>query len=294
MKTARPILIIGELGLLGEALRGELERRSQRHLVPPLADLDLTREESVTAYFDRWKPGAVINAAAFTDVARAELPEHFDEVMRVNRDGPRWLASVCARHDLPLIQVSTDYVFDGRKTAPYREDDRVAPLQVYGRSKLEGERAVLAAHEAALVARTSTLFGPGRRARPHYVDAVLRQAERGGPLSLVRLPVSSPTYAPDLATALLRLLAVGARGIVNVANRGACSRFELAREAIRLAGYEGRVTLTERPESPDGPGRPAYSVLDLTRYTRLSGEPTRTWQDALAEFVALRLAARKP
>lgn len=294
MEAARPVLVIGELGLLGEALRRELERRHQAHLVPTLAELDLTREESVAEYVDRRKPGAVVNAAAFTDVARAELPEHHDEVMRVNRDGPGWLASVCARHDLPLVHVSTDYVFDGRKTAPYREDDPVAPLQVYGRSKLEGERAVLAMHEAALVTRTSTLFGPGRRSRPHYVDAVLRQAERGGAISLVRLPVSSPTYAPDLAAALLRLLAVGARGVVNVVNRGACSRFELAREAIRLAGYESRVTLTERSESPDGPGRPAYSVLDLTRYTRLTGAPMRTWQDALAEFVAFRLVRRKP
>jgi dTDP-4-dehydrorhamnose reductase len=294
MKTARPILIIGEAGLLGEALRGELARRRRPHTVPSLAELDLGREKSITDCLDRSRPGAVINAAAFTDVARAELPEHLDEVMRVNRDGPGWLAAACARAGLPLIHVSTDYVFDGRKAAPYREDDPVAPLQVYGCSKLAGERAVLEACPGALVARTSTLFGPGIRSRPHYVDAVLGQAERGGPLSLVRLPVSSPTYAPDLAKALLRLLDVETRGIVNVANSGACSRLELAREAIRLAGYEERVELSERPESPGGPARPAYSALDLTRYAGLAGEPPRAWQEALADYVALRSAVESP
>jgi dTDP-4-dehydrorhamnose reductase len=288
METEKPILIIGESGLLGEALRAELVRRQRPHRVPPLSELDLTREGSIAACLDRSRPAAVINAAAFTDVARAELPQHLDEVMLVNRDGPGWLATACARRGLPLVQVSTDYVFDGRKTAPYREEDPVGPLQAYGRSKLEGERAVMAAHPGALIARTSTLFGPGQRSRPHYVEAVLRQAERGGKLGLVRLPVSSPTYAPDLALALLRLLEAGAEGVVHVANRGFCSRFELASEAIRLAGYAERVELSERPESGSGPARPDYSALDLTRYARLTGAPPRSWQEALAEFIAQR------
>jgi len=294
MKDPGPILILGESGLLGEALRGELSRRRRDYLAPTLGELDLARGGDVAAYLERHRPGAVINAAAFTDVVRAELPECLGEVMRVNRDGPGWLASACARLGLPLIQVSTDFVFDGRKGAPYAEDDAVAPLQIYGRSKLDGERVVLEEHPAALVARTSTLFGPGRRSRPHYVDAVLGQAARGGRLGLVRLPVSSPAYAPDLSEALLRLLESGARGVVHVANAGACSRLELAREAIHLAGYEDRVDVFERPEAPGGPARPAYSVLDLARYRALIGESPRTWREALAEYVAQRRAGERP
>ena len=161
----------------------------------------------------------------------------------------------------------------------------MAPFQPWGRSTLEGEQSLHEAHPGALVVRTSTLFGPGRRSRPHYVDAVLRQARAKKRLELVRLPVSSPSYTPDLAEALLRLLDVEAAGVVHVVNRGACTRIEFAQEAMRLAGPAYAAEVVERSDTPGGPARPAYSVLDVGRFGRLTGTSPRSWQAALAEYL---------
>ena len=282
----RPVLVSGGSGLLGRALVSELRRRGRSVDAPPRGELDLARGGAVDAWLDRQAPAGLINAAAYTDVGGAELAENLEEVMLLNREVPGRLARACSRHGVPLIHVSTDYVFDGRHDEPYGEQDPVAPLQVYGRSKLAGERAVIAEHPEALVARTSTLFGPGRRARSHYVDAVLRNARRHGRLELVRLPVSSPTYAPDLAEALVRLLEVEATGLVHVVNRGGCSRIDLASEAMRIAGERYRAEVVVRPAAPGGPARPPYSVLDVSLYESLSGATMRTWKEALACYLA--------
>jgi dTDP-4-dehydrorhamnose reductase len=285
MNEARGILLLGSSGLLGRSLVTALQRRRRGFVAPDEDELDLMRPGNVEHFLAGSAPAAVINAAAYTDVTRAEQPDQHGAVTRLNRDAPGELARACAAAGLPLAHVSTDYVFDGAKGQPYREEDPVAPLQLYGSSKLEGERAVLGAHPDALVVRTSTLFGPGRRARPHYVDAVLRQARERGRLELVRLPVSSPSYTPDLAAALLDLLDAGAAGIVHVVNRGACTRIELAREAMRLAGPEYDAEVIERPDAAGGPARPPYSVLDVGRLTKLTGVRPRTWQEALADYL---------
>ena len=285
MRQEHGILLIGGLGLLGGALIAELNRSRRAYVAPSPEEMDLRRSGAVFGWMDRNPPAAVINAAAYTDVVRAEEDDQQDEVWRLNRDAPRELAAACAGRGVPLIHVSTDFVFDGGKEAPYREEDPVSPLQVYGSSKLEGERAVLDELPTAAVVRTSTLFGPGRRDRPHYVDAVLSRARRGVPLELVRRPVSSPAYAPDLARALLLLLDAEGSGIFHVANRGSCSRIELALEAMRLAGPDFAADVVERPEQPGGPPRPPYSVLDTSRFTARCGQKTRTWQEALAEYI---------
>lgn len=285
MNDARRVLLLGSSGLLGRALAGALARRDRPFDAPDEGRLDLTLSGAVESFLSGREYAAVINAAAYTDVTHAEQADQHDAVMRLNRDAPRELARACARSGLPLAHVSTDYVFDGSKGEPYREEDAVAPLQFYGLSKLEGEQAVLDAHPAAVVVRTSTLFGPGRRSRPHYVDAVLGQARVKDRLELVRLPVSSPSYAPDLAESMLRLLDVEAAGVVHVVNCGSCTRIELAQEAMRLAGPRYEAEVVERLDSPGGPGRPDYSVLDVARYTGLTGSPPRTWQAALADYL---------
>jgi len=279
------VLVLGGSGLLGEALLEALAARGRDFRAPRRGELDLLRTEGIGAAVAAIGPSAVINASAFTDVVRAELAEERGAVQGLNRDAPAALAEQCRRSGIPLVHVSTDYVFDGSLRRPYREEDPTNPLQCYGRSKLEGEREVARLLPEAVVARTSTLYGPGRRRRPHYVDAVLRQAHERDRLSVVRLPVSSPTYAPDLAAALLRLLELRASGLFHIVNGGSCSRLELAREAVRLAGLAGRVEVLERPEEPGSLARPAYSVLDGSRYARVAGLPLRGWADALADYL---------
>jgi dTDP-4-dehydrorhamnose reductase len=280
-------LVFGGSGHLGTALVHELTERSRPVAAPPRAEVDLLRGD-LEAVIDASSPTAVINAAAYNDVNGAEAESNRNEAFRLNRDVPARLARVCASRKIPLVHVSTDYVFDGRKREPYREDDPVAPLQRYGRTKLEGERGVAAAHPGALVVRTSTVFGADRRGGSNYVDAVLARACAGGELAVVRLPVSSPTFASDLSRALLALLEAGVTGLVHVANAGGCSRLELAAEVVRLAGLAGKVSLRERPAPPTAPPRPAYSVLDTTHYAALTGKSMRAWQDALREYLAGR------
>jgi dTDP-4-dehydrorhamnose reductase len=285
MTAQRRIVVLGGTGLLGEALVRALEARRLEFVAPVRETLDLADLSRIEKRLDTLEPSAVINTAAFTDVAQAELPSNRGEVFALNAEAPGRLAAACAALGVPLAHVSTDYVFDGLKARPYVEDDSVAPLQVYGRSKLEGERAVLAAHAESLVLRVSTLFGPGRRSRPHYVDAVLAQARRRPRLDVVRLPVSSPTYAPDVAEAMLDLLQSGVRGLFHVVNAGQCSRLELARETVRLAGLAERVEIRERAAPAGDLQRPAYSVLDTGRLARHTGRPMRPWDEALCDYL---------
>jgi dTDP-4-dehydrorhamnose reductase len=278
------IVVLGGTGQLGTALVHELDRRGRVRADPARDVLDLLAIDRLHATLAALSPGAVINAAAYNDVSRAETPPHDAAAYRLNRDAPAALARSCAALGIPFIHVSTDYVFDGEKGAPYHEEDRASPLQVYGRTKHEGERAVLAAHEGALVARTSTLFGASRRDSPNFVRGVLENARRSGALQVVRAPVSSPTYAADLAAALLDLLDAGATGLVHVANAGSCSRLELAREAVRASGIG--VEVRERASPPDGVPRPAYSVLDTGRLRRILGRPMRPWEEGLREYLS--------
>ena len=279
------VVVIGATGMLGSAAVRELARRRLQAVGPTREALDLGRG-AIEAGLRALGPTAVVNAAAYTDVARAEWASEREAVERLNRDAPGELAAACRTLGIPLLHVSTDFVFDGRKGTPYREDDRAAPLQVYGQSKLDGERRVLEAHDRALIVRTSTLYGPGRGLRRHYVAAILERARRGEALRLVRLPVSSPSYAIDVARSMIDLLLAGARGVVHVVNAGGCSRIELAREAVHLAGLESQAVVTEIPPSGDPPRRPAYSVLDTARLTELTGRRVRGWREALAEYVA--------
>ena len=282
-RTSR-ILIFGGSGQLGTALVRELGARGSSVAAPVRSEIDLLVDPLGPALEAR-RPTVVVNATAYNDVAGAELVSGRRAAFRLNRDVPAELSGISARLGIPFVHVSTDYVFDGRKQEPYREDDTAAPLQVYGLSKLEGERAVLRANPAALVARTSTLYGRGRRGGSNFVDAVLARARASKALEVVRPPVSSPTYAGDLAAALLALMDAQATGVVHVVNSGACSRFELAAEAIRLVGLESRVRLDERPPTGDGPERPVYSVLDTSRYSEISGRKMRPWREALREYL---------
>lgn len=279
------IVVVGASGMLGRALVAELTARGLPQAAPPRAELDLLRTPDLEAALGPLEPRAVINASAFTDVGAAERPEQREAAYALNRDAPGRLARACVKLGVPLLHVSTDYVFDGRLRRPYLEQDATAPLQVYGASKLAGEHEVLASGAEALIARTSTLYGPGPRPRPHYVDAILRQAREHGRLELVRPPVSSPTHAPDLAWGLVELCEAGARGIVNVVNAGGCSRIDLATEALRLDGRLERVEIHERPEPQGGLERPAYSILDVERFAELTGKRMRPWREGLADYV---------
>jgi len=283
------VLVLGGTGKLGTALRAELAARKRDFASPSRRTLDLATEGAAATWIERERPTMVLNASGFTNVPACEQEENRAAVTRLNAGLPRELAEVCKRLRIPLLHVSTDYVFDGTSQTPYKETDPVGPLQEYGRSKLEGERAVLKAYPKALVIRVSTLYGSGNYGRDAYVDAILRQAraeeEADTTLAVVETPVSSPTYAPDVAEASLDLLDRHASGIVHVVNDGAASRLELARATVASAGLADRVRVIAKPEPAMNLARPVYSVLATDKLHSLLDRRLPHWEDALRRYV---------
>jgi dTDP-4-dehydrorhamnose reductase len=275
------ILIAGGRGMLGSDVAEAAAARGWEAVPLDLPELDITNPESVKTGLP---PGdAVINCAAFTRVDDAEKER--DLCWQINADGAGVLARACAKRGLPLIHISTDYVFDGRKGTPYTEADPVAPLNYYGASKLEGERQVQAAGGRAVIVRTQSLFGLRGRS---FIRAILNQLQQGKTsLRVVADQISSPTYTPHLAAALLRLVEVGPEaGLVNVAARGQCSWWAFAGAIVARVKPGLEIAKLSTAELNFPALRPAYSVLDTARYTALIGQPMPQWEEGLEAYLA--------
>ena len=248
-----------------------------------VGQLDVADPGQVSRTLRELRPDVVVNCAAFTKVDGCETdPRAF----AVNAEGVANLADSCGHVGAQLVQISTDFVFDGRKMEPYREDDPVNPLSAYGRSKRAGEEEALRL-PGSLVVRASWLFG---RSGWNFIEAILKQVESGRPrLSVVVDQVGRPTSTTDLAEAILSLLDAGASGVYHFANRGEVSWNEFAREILWLAGRTEVAVDPTTAEALARPARrPAYSVLDTGKYERLTGRPIRHFRDPLAEYLARR------
>ncbi len=272
------IAITGANGQLGLALQAAL---GQEHEIIALKQpaFDLGRPDCV-AQLVATGADLVVHPAAYTDVdGCARDPEL---AYRVNGIGTQYVALACRRLGAPLVYISTNEVFDGAATAPYVEYDRVAPINAYGRSKWAGEQVVRELLDSFYIARVAWLYG-GERS---FVRTVLRLASERDELSIVADEIGSPTFAPDVAAAVARLIATPFYGTYHLVNEGACSRFELAAAILRLAG-RGRVAL--RPLKLADYRRdsvvPPYTPLRNIAAAAL-GIQLRPWQDALAEYVA--------
>ena len=276
-------VVLGAGGMLARALEQELP--AARHL--RIEDCDITDPEQVARAI---VPGVsvVYNAAADTRVDLAESdPAH----LSVNEAAVGVVAARCREVGALFVHVSTDYVFDGRGTRPYRESDPVDPVNAYGRGKLAGETRALSSGAEVVIVRTSWLFGP---LGPSFPEAILKQAEEGKKeLRVVADQTGRPTATADLAAALHRLVTCGARGVVHFANSGETTWWELAREVLLAAGHTDVIV---RPctsaEFPRPARRPVYSVLDTALYERLAGERPRPWRATVTDFVAQRAAAQ--
>ena len=234
--------------------------------------------------------GLVINCAAYTDEDRAEEEEEL--AFAVNARGAANVATAAARHGLDLIHVSTDYVFDGVKQAPYAESDEPHPLNAYGRTKLAGEQAVAAAHPKALIVRTSWLYGPGGTNFPDKIITLARRATQDTDptrLEVVGDQYGSPTAAVDLAWGLLQLYSRGARGLFHLAGSGSCSRYELAKEVLAAAGLEVPIVPVSAAALPTRSARPPYSVLDCSKAAGL-GVELPPWRESVRAYVREHLA----
>jgi dTDP-4-dehydrorhamnose reductase len=274
-------LVLGAGGMLGHAVTETLEQVFPGTISATRAEIDVSDRFRLEAEIERLRPDLIINCAAYTDVDGCEIDRH--RARQVNAEGPENVARAAAASGCPIVHISTDFVFDGRKGEPYSEDDPPAPLSEYGRTKYDGERRVAAATPDHLIVRTSWLYGPGRG---NFVDAVRARARNGGPLRVVDDQFGSPTYVVDLARALHLLVLRDARGVVHFANHGVCSRFALARAVLSATDLSA---VAIEPQTTEETGRiavrPAYSALDTSRYSSLTGESPRPWQDALRDYL---------
>lgn len=277
--------MLGSGGLLGTPLTRLLAQRINVELHAfKRGQLDITERPRVRACFADLSPDLVINCAAFTRVDDCEREAEL--AMHVNGHAPGTLAILAADAGARFVQVSTDYVFDGLKESAYVEDDVTGPdatLCVYGRSKLEGERRVLAAGGRPLIVRTSWVFGADG---PNFVATILNLARTRPELKVVNDQRGRPTYASDLAAAIVSLVEVDATGIVHAANGEPCTWFDFACEIVRRAGLRTPVKPCSTAEFPRPARRPANSVLDTSRLERLIGRGMRSWRDALRDHLS--------
>jgi dTDP-4-dehydrorhamnose reductase len=273
------LLVTGSRGQLGRALMRLAPGREYEVVGVDLPELDITDRRAVATLVARARPDAIVNCAAYTAVDAAE--SHEDEALAVNSTAVGHLAAAANESDAALVQVSTDYVFDGESARAYHEDDATNPRSAYGRTKLAGELEAARARRH-LIARTAWLFGEGN----NFVEAIRRQLAAGKrELRVVDDQTGCPTYAADLADALLRLLARGAGGCLHVVNSGATTWCGFAREiAARLDPRVAVVPITTA-EMPRPARRPRRSVLGTARLEALLGAPLPHWQDALARYL---------
>ncbi len=274
------LLVTGCHGQLGRALLRLAAGRGLQAAGHDVDTLDITDPVAVTDLVGSLRPAAVVNCAAYTAVDRCEEDEA--GAVAVNGDAVGHLAAACRVTDAALVHVSTDYVFDGTADRPYRHDDPVAPASAYGRSKVLGERAAATAPRH-LIVRTAWLYGRGGR---NFVEAIRRQVDDGaGELRVVADQRGNPTFADDLAEAILDLVDADAEGIVHAVNRGATTWHGFAVEIVRRLGADLPVRPVATTEFPRPAPRPAYSVLDTTRLEGILGRTMPPWQDALARYL---------
>lgn len=278
-------LVLGGGGMLGGAVLAAARARGWPALALSHAQADLGDEARLEHWMAAFGPEAVINCAAYTRVDDCETQP--ERALAVNGEGVGRVARAAERRGARLVQVSTDYVFDGdSRQRPYAEDDATGPRSAYGRSKLLGEERALACGRS-LVVRTSWLFGAGG---PNFVTAIVRQIDGGArQLRVVADQVGAPTYTRFLARALLDLAPLAATGIVHYRNREPVSWYSFAAAIARWRpGADGVVEVVPvtTAEMPRPAPRPAYSVLAVERCEALLGRPVESWELGLAEYLS--------
>lgn len=286
-----PWLIIGSTGMLGTDLVNSIKQVGTEAIELDSSRLDIRSHAAVIETMQRFKPGIVFNAAGMTDVDGCE--SRVEDAFSVNANGPENLARACHAVGAFLVHISTDYVFDGRKGAPYQESDPVNPLGIYGKSKAEGERlvrSILRDHHC--IVRTQWLFGLHGK---NFVEAILERASVTGTLTVVDDQYGCPTCTVDLSRALIGLVDIGARGTIHVTNTGVTTWHAFARRIIQLAGISGvQVDSMTTQELNRASPRPLYAVLDNSRFVELVGSPLRLWGDALKEYLLHRSRIKPP
>jgi dTDP-4-dehydrorhamnose reductase len=284
------IVVIGANGQLGQDVVSAFAGHGEEVYPLTHADIELSSLDSVGACLRFCRPELVVNTAAMHHVENCE--QQPESAYAVNAAGPFHLAKVTRDLAAALLTVSTDYVFDGKQGTPYVESDEAVPLNVYGKTKLEGEQLVIATNPRHFVLRTAALYGrsPCRaKGGQNFVDLMLKLARERGRVRVVAHEFTTPTATADLAHQIAVLSRSNAYGLYHATAEGSCSWYEFAREIFRLAGIEVKLEVASPTEFPQKVPRPIYSVLENRKLKDRNLNVFRPWQAALQEYLTEKL-----
>jgi len=274
------ILTTGSHGLLGTNILPVLERSFT--VIPyDIEEWDITDRDAGERTIRDIRPDVILNLAAYTNVDECE--DCLSLADRVNAEAPGIMAKLCSDHNIKFVHISTDYVFDGEKETPYREDDETNPTSVYGLSKLSGEKKVLANCPDAIIIRTQWLYGHGGI---NFITKITKIAREQGVAEVVNDQRGCPTYAKDIADPILLLIEKNRSGIYHVANAGSCTWFDFAREIFSCLHIDVVLKPITSEQLNRKANRPRNSVFDCSRLFRDTGHRMRTWQDALHDYLS--------
>lgn len=285
MNNMEKVWICGANGRVGRKMIGQLKKTGAELLLTDIDSVDVTDIKDVMDYADINRPHYIINCAGMTDVLACE--QQVEQAYKVNALGARNLSVAARKVKARLVQLSTDDVFDGSSQVPYTEFDTPNPQTVYGKSKLAGENFVREFCSRHIIVRSSWIFGDGNS----YMKKILDLAADGREIRAAKDQVASPTGAMELADKIIELMEEAADGLYHVTGQGACSRYELAKEVIRLSGYDANVVPVNADEDKLTMMRPSYSVLDNLMFRISDIELLPSWKTMVARYMAGRKRA---
>lgn len=273
------VIVTGAEGQLGMCLRDIVSKYPELDFTfTTREDIDITCKDSVSKYFNQSAYDWCINCAAYTFVDKAE--EEFYEATKVNVDGPRILSEAASRNNCKIIHISTDFVFDGKNQCPYTEDDKTKPLNVYGKSKLNGEYEVARNNPKHYIIRTSWLYSEHGN---NFVKTILKLASNRLELSVINDQYGSPTYAKNLAEVIVQIIIRDniEFGVYHYSNKGTASWFQLAKEIIKEKKLNTNVLPISETQYNTIAKRPKFSVLDTGKIAQALSLDIPSWKDSL-------------
>jgi len=274
------ILLLGHKGMLGSDLLTQM--RLHHEVVGMDQDeIDITSAADCVKAIEDTAPQIVINAAAYTNVDGCETAK--EECFAVNAEAVKNIATACRSKNIRIIHFSTDYVFNGSESSPYKEDENCDPINIYGASKLAGEQYLQALAQNYIIIRTAWLYGANGK---NFVRTILEKAKTTPKLTVVDDQIGSPTHTKDLAAAVDLLIEKNAQGIFHVTNRGSCSWYQFAVKILQEAGIDDvEVTPIKSDQLVRAAKRPANSVMSMQKFIATTGKAMQPWQLALKDYL---------
>ena len=277
------ILVTGSTGQLGSDVVKELLKRGYSTLSPNRSEFNLCSEDSIRNYILNSNSEAIVHCAAYTQVDKAE--DEKDLCIKINATATKHIAKCAKILDIPMIYISTDYVFDGTKDGKYTENDETNPINIYGESKLAGEKYVQEILDKYYIVRTSWVFNINGK---NFIETMLRLSKANNQLSIVNDQIGSPTYTKDLSRLLVDMLETSKYGLYHATNEGYCSWYEFANTIFKLANINIDIKAINSNEYASRAKRPMNSKLSKDKLIEYGFKPLPHWEDALKDYLIRR------